>query len=188
MPMGNIIKFEDVEDKIVQIKGTDAILDFEVAALYGVQTKEINQAVKNNPRKFPKGYILELDTQESAVLRSKFLTLEQAGGKGKYSKYNFKAFTEKGLYMLATILKGDKATDTTIAIIEAFAKLRELSRTIGAMTKNPDEFQQKSLMQRSGEIVDDLFGDDFSTTDTETEIELNFAVLKLKHTIKRKKQ
>ena len=137
--MGNIIRFEDVEDKIVQIKGKDVILDFEVAALYGVQTKEINQSVKNNPRKFPKGYILELDTQESAVLRSKFLTLEQAGGKGKYSKYNFKAFTEKGLYMLATILKGDKATDTTIAIIEAFAKLRELSRTIGAMTKNAYE-------------------------------------------------
>lgn len=186
--MSNIVKFEEIENKIIQVRGEDAILDFEVAALYGVQTKEINQAVKNNPRKFPKGYILELDNQESTVLRSKILTLEQTSGKGKHSKYNFKAFTEKGLYMLATILKGDKASDTTIAIIETFAKLRELSRTIGDMAKNPDEFQQKSLMQRSGEIVDDLFGDAFSTTDTETEIELNFAVHKLKHTIKRKKQ
>lgn len=89
--------------------------------------------------------------------------------------------------MLATILKGDKATQTAITIIEAYAKLRELSRTIGEMSKNPDEFKQKSLMQRSGEIVDDLFGDDFQTNETETEIELNFAVLKLKHTIKRKR-
>lgn len=186
--MSSIVRFEDINDKIVKIKGQDTILDFEVAALYGVETRVINQAVKNNPRKFPKGYILELDNQDSAVLRSKFLTLEHSVGKGKYSKYNFKAFTEKGLYMLATILKGDRAIDTTIAIIEAFAKLRELSRTIGAMAKNPDEYKQKSLMQKSGEIVEDLFGDDMSTTDTETEIELNFAVLKLKHTIKRKKK
>ena len=100
---------------------------------------------------------------------------------------NPKAFTEKGLYMLATILKGDKAIQTTIAIIEAFAKLRELSRTIGEMASSPDESRQKSLMQRGGEIVDDLFGEDMHTDETETEIELNFAVLKLKHTIKRKK-
>ena len=89
--------------------------------------------------------------------------------------------------MLATILKGEKAVQTTISIIEAYAKLRELSRNINEMAKNPDEFKQKSLMQRSGEIVEDLFGEDMHTDETETEIELNFAVLKLKHTIKRKK-
>lgn len=111
--MSSIVRFEDINDKIVKIKGQDTILDFEVAALYGVETRVINQAVKNNPRKFPKGYILELDNQDSAVLRSKFLTLERSVGKGKYSKYNVKAFTEKGLYMLATILKGDRAIDRT---------------------------------------------------------------------------
>lgn len=105
----------------------------------------------------------------------------------KFSPVTPKAFTEKGLYMLATILKSERATQTTIAIIEAFAKLRELSRTIGEMSSNPDEFKQKTLMQKSGEIMADLFGEDMQTTDTETEIELNFAVLKLKHTIKRKK-
>ena len=105
----------------------------------------------------------------------------------KYSPSLPTAFTEKGLYMLATILKGERATKTTIAIIEAFAKLRELSRTIGEMSANPDKFRQKSLMEKSGEIMADLFGDDMKTDETETEIELNFAVLKLKHTIKRKK-
>ena len=105
----------------------------------------------------------------------------------KYSPVLPKAFTEKGLYMLATILKSERAAQTTIAIIEAFAKLRELSRTIGEMSANPDKFQQKTLMQKSGEIMADLFGEDMQTTDTETEIELNFAVLKLKHTVKRKK-
>lgn len=93
--MSNIVKFEDIETKIVKIKGQDTILDFEVAALYGVQTKEINQAVKNNPRKFPKGYVLEVDREELISLRSKNLTANNAK-----SRVLPKAFTEKGLYML----------------------------------------------------------------------------------------
>lgn len=64
----------------------------------------VNEAVKNNPEKFPEGYILELDEKESSVLRSKFSTLEQREGRGRYSKSNVKAFTEEGLYKLATIL------------------------------------------------------------------------------------
>ena len=66
--------------------------------------------------------------------------------------------------MLATILKSSQATQTTIAIIEAFAKLRELSRTIGEMSANPDQFKQKTLMQKSGEIMADLFEEDMQTT------------------------
>lgn len=180
--MSNIVRYEEVGNKIVQLDGRDVILDFAVAELYGVQTREINQAVKNNPNKFPKGYVFEVSKKQFADLQSKFLIANSP-----MSRVMPKAFTEKGLYMLATILKGEKAIQTTIAIIEAFAKLRELSRTIGEMAKNPDAFKQKSLMQRSGEIVEDLFGDDMHTDETETEIELNFAVLKLKHTIKRKK-
>ena len=90
--------------------------------------------------------------------------------------------------MLATILKGDQAVETTLTIVDTFAKLHELKRTIAQMAQSPDEYQQKSLMHKGGEIIDDLFGDNFSTNETETEIELNFAVLKLRHTIKRKKQ
>lgn len=181
----NIIKFEDVQGCIVRIKETNAILDADVARLYEVETKRVNEAVKNNPDKFPDGYILELGWDDVERLRSKKTTLKN--GRGKHSKYPPKAFTEKGLYMLATILKSPTATQTTLAIIEAFAKVRELARTIGEMSANPDKFRQKSLMEKSGEIIGDLFGDEMRTTDTETEIELNFAVLKIKHTIKRKK-
>ena len=148
-----------------------------------METKEINKAVRNNPDKFPEGYIFELQQAEKQYVVENFHHLENV----KYSPVVPKAFTEKGLYMLATILKSPQATQTTIAIIEAFAKLRELSRTIGEMSANPDRFKQKTLMQKSGEILADLFGEDMQTTDTETEIELNFAVLKLKHTVKRKK-
>ena len=183
--MSGIIKFSDVRDKVVRLRDQDVLLDFSVAELYGVETRIINQAVKNNPSKFPNGYVFEIEKQELNNLRSKILI----ANKSTISKSRVlpKAFTEKGLYMLATILKSPQATQTTIAIIEAFAKLRELSRTIGEMSANHDEFKQKSLMQKSGEIMADLFGEDMQTTDTETEIELNFAVLKLKHTVKRKK-
>ena len=177
----NIISYQNVKNKIVHLRGQEVILDFAVAELYGVETMRVNEAVKNNPKKFPEGYILELTKEEKAEVIEIF-----DNPKLKFSPVLPKAFTEKGLYMLATILKGDKATETTIAIIEAFAKLRELSRTIGELSANPDKYAQKSLMQKSGEIMADLFGEDMQTDETETEIELNFAVLKLKHTIRRK--
>lgn len=176
----NILPFQTIKEKIITINDLPVILDFNVAELYGVQTKEVNQAVKNNPNKFPDGYVFKLDDKQITDLRSKNLT---ANSKSRVAP---KAFTEKGWYMLATILKGEVATATTISIIEAFAKLRELSRTIGELSANPGQYEQRSLMQKSGEIMADLFGEDMQTNETETEIELNFAVLKLKHTIKRK--
>ena len=170
------LSFQDVKDKIVLFNNQSVILDYDVAELYGVQTMEINQAVKNNPKKFPPGYVLTLSEED---LRSNFLTTKSK------SRVIPKAFTEKGLYMLATILKGDKAIETTIAIIETYAKLRELSNAIREMSSESAR-NRKSLMQKSGEIMADLFGDDMETNETETEIELNFAVLKLKHKVKRK--
>ena len=176
-----IVKFSDVSSKIITIRSQKVLLDNDVAELYAVQTKEINQAVKNNPKKFPKGYIIELKKKELYDLRSKFLTTNL-----EMTRVLPKAFTKKGCYMLATILKGDKAIDTTIAIIEAFEKLSELQETVAELSEAPDEFQQKSLMQKGGEIFAELLGDNLKTSDTETSFELNFAVLKFKHTIKRK--
>ena len=104
-PEVSLIPFKEVEEKIVVVRDQKVLLDRDVAELYGVETKRINEAVRNNPRKFREGYMFELTSEESSVLRSKFSTLEQTNGKGRHSKYNFKAFTERGLYMLATILK-----------------------------------------------------------------------------------
>ena len=178
----NVVKFSDVIDKITTIRGIDAILDTDVALLYDVETREINQSVKNNPKKFPnEEYVFQLTIEEKREVVKNF-----DNPKIKFSPELPKAFTEKGLYMLATILSGDKAIDTTIEIIEAFAKLRELSRTVAELSKKPDEFQQKSLMQKSGEIFSELIGDNMKTSEEETSFELNFALLKFKHTIKRK--
>lgn len=134
-----LIPFKEVEDKIVIIRGQEVLLDRDVAELYGVQTREVNQAVRNNPQKFPKGYVVELTNEESTLLRSKLLTLEKTAGKGRHSKYNYKAFTEKGLYMLATVLKSPKATAATLAIIETFTKVRELKRELLDLHKETDD-------------------------------------------------
>jgi hypothetical protein len=180
-----IVKIENIEEKIITIRNEKVIIDSDVADIYGVETKRINEAVKNNPEKFPFGYILELDNDEWKSLRSKFSTIENSG-RGKHKKYNPKAFTEKGLYMLATILKSPKATETTISIIETFAKIRELGRTMQALTKVQDDDKKKNYMQKSGEIISDIFADDLDLSESETSIELNFALLKFKHTIKKK--
>ncbi len=180
-----IVKFENVEEKIITIRDTSVIIDSDVAALYGVETKRINEAVSNNPDKFPEGYILVLDESEWDFLRSKISTLKKLG-RGQHKKYPPKAFTEKGLYMLATILKSSKATATTIAIIEAFAKVRELGRNIREMAEMESESEKRPLMRRSGEIISEIFDDDLAIDETETSLEINFAVLKLKHTVKRK--
>jgi len=151
----------------------------------GVETKRINEAVKNNPERFPDGYIIEITKNELDSLRSKISTLKNRG-RGQHVKYLPKAFTEKGLYMLATILKSKTAIETSIAIIETFAKLRELTQTINKLSTNPEKEKQKSLMQKSGEIISELLDNDLQTSETETTLELNFAVLKFKHTIKKK--
>jgi hypothetical protein len=137
--------------------------------------------VKNNIEKFPNNYIIELNYEEWEKLRSKILTAKYA-----MTRVLPKAFTEKGLYMLATILKSKKATETTIAIVEAFAKLRSLTATLSEINQSSDAEKQKELMNRTGEMITDLLDDQLHISNTETTIELNFAVVKLKHTIKRK--
>ena len=179
----NIIKIEEIENLIIEIRGKKVLLDSDVAKIYGVETKRVNEAVKNNPEKFPEGYIIELNKEEWDNLKSKFST-SSWGGKRKIPK----AFTEKGLYMLATILKSKKATEATIAIIETFTKIRELSRTIKKLPAVADKKEQQSLMQKSGEIIAEILDNDLENTESETTIEINFAVLKFKHTIKKGKK
>lgn len=180
--MTGIVKIEDLKDLIIEMRGQSMLLDADAAVIYGVKTRDINKAVANNPDKFPAGYVIELTKPEKAELVKNFHRFDKL----KHSTVNPKAFSEKGLYMLATILKSAQATLATIAIIETFAKIRELSRNMRALATTQDKAGQKSLMQKSGELVTDVFDDDLQINDTETSVELNFAVLKFKHTVKKK--
>lgn len=176
------MKQQLIENKIITIREQKVILDSDVTELYGVETKRINEAVKNNPDKFPDEYILYLSMDEAIDSRSKVSTLKRS----ENLKYAPKAFSERGLYMLTTILKSPKATETTIAIIETFTKVRELSRTISQLSEQSEKAQQKSMMQKSGELISDILSDDFHTVGTETTIEFNLSVLKVKHTVKKR--
>ena len=176
--MTNII---EVESKMITLRNQQVILDSDVAELYGVETKRINEAVNNNPEKFPEGYILQLDNQEFTGLRSKISTTKM-----RMTRQLPKAFTEKGLYMLATILRSPKAVETTIAIVEAYAKLRELSRVMTDLAQQEENSEaQKTLLQRGGQLVEDLMTDVLPVQSSETSFELNLAMLKFKHSVKR---
>ena len=180
--MENIVNFKDVEKVLLEIRGQSVILDSDVARLYGVNTMRVNEAVKNNPDKFPTGYIIELTKDEKNEVIEIF-----DNPKLKFSPVLPKAFTEKGLYMLTTILKSPKATQTTIAIIETFAKIKELTRTVSKISESHDEQEQKGLIQHGGDILSDLLYQEIPVSGTETSVELNFAVLKFRHTVKREK-
>ena len=183
--MSDIIKFREVEEKILDIRGQKVIIDREVADLYGVETKRINEAVANNPGKFPEGYIVAINAEELEYLRSKLSTANIP----TMTRVPPKAFTEKGLYMLATILKSPVATQTTIAIVEAFANLRELSRTINHLPDVQDKKQQKALMQKCGKLFADMLDDNaFEVSGDETTVEIDLALIKIKHTVKRNKR
>jgi len=117
-------QIERVESRIITLRGQQVIIDRDVAELYGVGTKEINQALKNNPEKFPEGYVILLEKSEKNELVKTFDRFNPL----KHSTVAPHAFTEQGLYMLATILKSPTATQATIAIIDTFTKLRVLAR------------------------------------------------------------
>ena len=145
--MSELIKFEEVEKRVLTIQCQQVLIDRDVAELYGVETREINQAVRRNSDKFPEGYIISLTKDEYDSLRSQFVTLNDFG-RGQHVKYTPKAFTEKGLYMLATILKSPTATQTTLAIVETFAKMREFAKIVTELPDIKEEPKKNALMQR----------------------------------------
>ena len=180
--MGTIpVSISEVEDKIVVIRDVPVIADADVAALYGVETREINQAVRNNPDKFPPHYMFELNVNELHDLRSKFL-ITNVSAKNRSST---KVFTERGLYMLATILHGDRAREVTFSIIETFYKVRSLKRELLELHSETDKEIQAQKMKHFGEVLSDIVMPDLETSETESSLEINFFIGKLKHTVKR---
>ena len=179
------IRLEAVENNIIEIRDEKVIIDSDLATLYGVETRDINKAVKNNPDKFPEGYIFGLSNQELEELRWKFST-----AKFSMTRVPPKAFTEKGLYMLATIIKSPKAVQTTLDIIETYAKIKDLSRSMSRLPA-ADKAEQKTIMEKAAEVIGDMVfnaDDSMDVTGSETTLELNLAVIKVKHTVKKGKK
>ena len=173
-----------VQSRIIIVRDMPVIVDADVAEIYGVETKRINEAVRNNPDRFPEGYMFVLSSDEFTDLRSKISTTKIS----TKSRALPKAFTEKGLYMLATILKSKQATAATFAIIETFAKVRYLKRELKELHQETDKRKQMSKMQNFGEVLSDIIMPDLETVETESSLELNFFIGKIKHTVRRIKK
>lgn len=174
-------RIRNVKAKIALIRNMEVIADADVAALYGVETREVNQAVRNNSDKFPSQYMFVLSKSELQDLRSKILTTNVS----MKNRSATKVFTEPGLYMLATILKGEIARDMSFAIIETFAKVRELNRELLELHLETDKTKQATKIQHFGDMLTDLVMPDLQTQETESSLEINFFIGKIKHTVKR---
>lgn len=172
---------EQLAQKIIILRDQPVLLDRDVAQLYGVTTKAVNQAVRNNPEKFPSGYIFELQSAEQQHVVKNFDRIQSA----KYSTVMPKAFTEKGLYMLATILKSKRATEATLDIIETYAHVRELQRNLIALNRDNDQKKGASLMERFADLLSGIVMPELRPEESETSLELNFFIGKLKYKVKR---
>ena len=174
----------NVQRSIVTVRGQQIIIDADVAHLYGVETKRINEAVRNNPDKFPSDYMFILTKEEVEALRSK----NSSTNLSSKSRSLPKAFTEKGLYMLATILKSKNAIAVTFAIVETFANVRELKRQLRDLHQETDNYKQNDKINSFGELLSDIVAPDLEVAETESSVEINFFVGKIKHTVKRVKR
>jgi hypothetical protein len=115
------IQLDQIQEKIYLIRGTQVMLDSDLAELYGVETKVLNQAVKRNLKRFPEDFLFRLSKEEFEILKSQFVTSSSEwGGKRKQPL----VFTENGVAMLSAVLKSDRAIEVNIAIMRIFTKLR----------------------------------------------------------------
>ncbi|MDQ5921380.1 MAG: hypothetical protein QG673_1438 [Pseudomonadota bacterium] len=145
----DIIQYSGIEKKIREIRSQKIILDFDVSELYGIETKKLNQAVSRNLERFPEDFIFELTDDEWKLLRSQFVTSIKGG-----RTYKPRAFTELGLYMLSSILNSTQAIETSITIMRAFKQIREATRTIVEIVKNPEnEEKRKTLLTKVGNML-----------------------------------
>ena len=130
---------EHVERNILLIRGHRVMLDTDLAKLYGVPTKVLNQAVKRNATRFPADFMVQLTSEETAALRSQIVTSKSRGGR-QYRPY---AFTEQGVAMLSSVLHSERAIQVNIAIMRAFVQLREMIGSNKGLARRLNELEKK---------------------------------------------
>jgi len=138
-----IINSQKIQSKIYTIRGVHVLIDRDLAELYGVETKHINQAVKNNQDKFQDDFFFQLTDNEFNFLRSNDLTADFSK-----TRTNPKVFTEQGVYMLATILKSKVASQTTVFIIKTFANMRKFLQNNASIFQRLDSLETKQFQYK----------------------------------------
>jgi len=141
----SLIPTEIIERKIYLIRGTKVMLDSDIAELYGVSVKRLNEQVKRNPKRFPPDFMFQLSINENKRLisiRSQIATLKR----GQHRKYLSYVFTEHGVTMLASVLNSEKAVEISVYVVRAFIKLREMLATHKNLIK---EFEKIKRVQKT---------------------------------------
>jgi len=144
-----IIPNENITNRIYSIRGQKVMLDRDLAALYGVETKRLKEQVRRNRYRFPKLFMFELTTDEYTVLRSQIATLKR----GRHSKYPPFAFTEHGILMLSGVLNSELAIQMSVHIIETFVQLRKLANNYEEIMIKIQQIESKYQLQ-FGEIYE----------------------------------
>ena len=135
---------DEIKNYIYTIRGKQVILDSEIARLYEVETKKLNQAVKRNINRFPEQFCFKLTENEYESLRSQFVTLK-IQGRGQHSKYLPYAFTEQGVAMLSAVLHSDRAVDISIKIINTFIEMRKFLNSKGQVFERLTNVEYKLI-------------------------------------------
>jgi hypothetical protein len=136
-----LIPEERITSAILLLRGHKVMLDADLAALYGVETKVLNQAVQRNLERFPEDFMFQLTQEEAALLRSQTVTLKR--GRGQHRKYLPHVFTEQGVAMLSSVLRSSQAILVNIEIMRAFVKLRQLLATNEDLAKKLVALEKK---------------------------------------------
>jgi len=130
----------DVASRITVIRDVRVLLDSDLAVLYGVTTKRLNEQVRRNSDRFPADFAFQLNDAEASLLRSQFATLES--GPGKHRKHRPWAFTEHGALMAATVLSSKRAVEMTVYVVRAFVRFRKLLASHAQLARELDTLRQ----------------------------------------------
>ena len=137
---GSLIPVESIERSILLIRHHKVMLDSDLAELYGVTTKRLNEQVKRNRARFPEDFMFQLTASEAEILRSQIATSKKGGGGRRYRPY---AFKEQGVAMLSSVLNSERAIQVNIEIMRAFVRLRRMLASHAVLARKLDVLEKK---------------------------------------------
>ena len=140
MPKGRVIPPYAVESRVLVLRHQRVMLDADIAELYGVPVKRLNEQVKRNAERFPSDFMFQLSEREHSALRSQIATSKKSRGGRRYTPY---AFTEHGAIMAATVLNSERAVQMSVFVVRAFVRLREMLATNRRLAGKIDELENR---------------------------------------------
>ena len=136
----NLVPVERIERAIILVRSEKVMLDSELAEIYGVTTKRLNEQVRRNLKRFPSDFMFQLTAEEAESLRSQIATSKERRGGRRYLPY---AFTEHGALMLANVLNSERAAQTSVMVVRAFVRLRQLVATNAELARKLEALENK---------------------------------------------